>query len=60
MLNLTGMLEPALHDRPEHLGLQKEVSEPTGVDGNIVSLDLPVLSWSSVYKYQILKSIYLD
>ena len=43
MLHLRGMLEAAVHDGAQHLGLEEEVAEAGGVDGHVVALHLPLL-----------------
>ena len=37
------MLKAAVHDGAKHLGLQQEVTEAGGVDGDVVALHLPLL-----------------
>ena len=34
------MLKAAVHNGSQHLGLQEEISEPRGVDRDVVTLDL--------------------
>ena len=48
VLDLRGMLKAAIHDGTKHLGLQQEVTETRGVDGDVVALDLALLLGGAV------------
>merc|ERR1719319_1587993 len=53
MLNFGRMLESTIHDGPQNLWLEKEISESTGVNGHVGSLHGVFFSNSSVLGWNI-------